>query len=89
MTERPDPPTEDSGPGRATTRWAAGHGQLTNAVACRRFVACRYTEIKESPESRGFQLPKKGETLEGPKVSLEAPILSQGANQARRGSRRE
>jgi len=38
------------GPGLVTTRscWARD-GQPTNAVACRRFGACRYTTAKESP----------------------------------------
>jgi hypothetical protein len=43
---------------------------------------------KRKPRTRrGFQLASnKGETLEGPGSSLDAPILSQGTNQARRGS---
>ena len=39
----------------------------------RRPVRCIKGKLraKESPECRGFQLPNKGETLEGPKVSLD------------------
>jgi hypothetical protein len=42
------------GPGLVTTRSCrARDGQLTNAVACRRFSACRYTTAKESPGCAG------------------------------------
>jgi hypothetical protein len=51
---RPDRRERDRRSGLAITHVCrARDGQLTNAVACRRFGACRYTTAKESPGRAG------------------------------------
>src|SRR5262245_20791271 len=77
------------GPGLATTHGVrAHHDQLTNAALAASF---RYPpihrELKRKPQTRrGFlRNPMKESRDQG---ALDAPMLSQGTNQARRGSRK-
>jgi hypothetical protein len=86
---------ERDGPGLATTRRAAGHGQLTNAADWRsvRFIQrsgppADAQRAKKAPGAEaGASQGDIHEETSRDQGALDAPILSQSTNQARRGSR--